>query len=87
MGLMGFMGFGDFLDAAAYLGVAVVEGLEGGGVALVMTGVQYHVFWGAVEYGGAGDGIVACVDAEVLAEHGASPGERAPAAAAHEVGG
>ena len=83
---MGFVGLGDFFDAAAYLCVLFVEGLEGGGVALVVTGVQYHVFGGAVEDGGAGDGIVAGVDAEVLAEHGASPGERAPAAAAHEVG-
>lgn len=86
MGRMGFVGLGDFLDAAAYLGVAVVEGFEGGGVALVMTGVQYHVLGRAVEDGGAGDGIVACVDAEVLAEHGASPGEGAAAAAAHKVG-
>ena len=83
---MGFMGLGDFLDAAAYLGVAVVEGFEGGCVALVMTGVQYHVLGGAVEDSGAGDGIVACIDAEVLAEHGACPWERAAAAAAHEVG-
>ena len=58
MGLMGFMGLGDFLDAATYLGVSVVEGFEGGGVALVVTGVQYHVLGGAVEYGGARDGIV-----------------------------
>lgn len=83
---MGFMGLGDFLDAAAYLGVAGVEGFEGGGVALVVARVENHVFGCAFEYGCAADGIVAGIDSEILTEHGAGPGERTAAALRDEVG-
>ena len=76
----------DLFDLGVDGFVVVVEG----GVGAEVVGVAFVVAEDGigvnVEDGGAGDGIVACVDAEVLAEHGASPGERAAAAAAHEVG-